>query len=107
MAMGGPWRMVLRLSVVVLVVYGGLLGLTYLGFTTVPTGFIPAQDKGYLIVDVQLPYGASLERTDAVVLQASTASFRTSWRGACGGVCRFLGGDTGQQLQCRSDLCHA
>jgi NodT family efflux transporter outer membrane factor (OMF) lipoprotein len=37
----------------------------------VPTGFIPAQDKGYLIVDVQLPAGASLERTDAVVRRAS------------------------------------
>jgi multidrug efflux pump len=63
--------MVLRLSVVVLVVYGGLIGLTYVGFRTVPTGFIPAQDKGYLIVDVQLPPGASLERTDAVVRRAS------------------------------------
>src|ERR687888_1254450 len=63
--------MVLRLSVVVLVIYGGLLSLTYLGFMTVPTGFIPAQDIGYLIVDTQLPYGASLERTDAVVLRAS------------------------------------
>jgi multidrug efflux pump len=63
--------LVLRLSVVVLVLYGGLIGLTYLGFTTVPTGFIPAQDKGYLIVDVLLPYGASLERTDAVIRQAS------------------------------------
>ncbi|HXH09465.1 MAG TPA: efflux RND transporter permease subunit [Alphaproteobacteria bacterium] len=63
--------MALRLSVVVLVLYGGLISLTYVGFTTVPRGFIPAQDKGYLIVDVQLPAGASLERTDAVVRQAS------------------------------------
>jgi multidrug efflux pump len=63
--------MVLRLSVVVLVIYGGLIGLTYLGFRSVPTGFIPAQDKGYLIVDVQLPSGASLERTDAVVRRAT------------------------------------
>ena len=70
-AYGRTVALVLRLSVVVLIVYGGLLGLTYLGFTTVPTGFIPAQDSGYLIVDVQLPYGASLERTDAMVLRAS------------------------------------
>ncbi len=70
-AYGRTVALVLRLSVVVLVIYGGLIALTYLGFTTVPTGFIPAQDKGYLIVDVQLPYGASLERTDAVLLQAS------------------------------------
>ena len=58
-AYGRTVALVLRLSVVVLVIYGGLIGLTYLGFTTVPVGFIPAQDKGYLIVDIQLPYGAS------------------------------------------------
>jgi multidrug efflux pump len=62
---------VLRFSVVALVVYVGLLGLTSRGFTTVPTGFIPAQDKGYLIVNVQLPDAASLERTDAVIRRVS------------------------------------
>ena len=50
-----------------LLVYGGLIGLTVLGFQAVPTGFIPEQDKGYLVVNAQLPDGASLERTDAVV----------------------------------------
>ena len=59
----------LRLSVVVLLLYGGLLGLTYYGFTKVPGGFIPNQDKGYLIVNVQLPDSASLERTTAVMDQ--------------------------------------
>ena len=48
-----------------------LLGLTGVGFHVIPTGFIPAQDKGYLIVAIQLPDGASLERTDAVVRRAS------------------------------------
>src|SRR6266571_3238322 len=62
---------VLRVSVLALVVYVGLLGLTYWQFTTVPTGFIPPQDKGYLIVNVQLPDGASLERTDTVIQQAT------------------------------------
>ena len=52
-----------------LVVYGGLLFLTYKGFTTVPTGFIPTQDKGYLVVNVQLPDAASLERTAAVMAE--------------------------------------
>jgi multidrug efflux pump len=61
--------MLLRVSVVVLAVYGGLLYLTYLGFTKVPTGFIPSQDKGYLLVDVRLPDSASLERTQAVMAQ--------------------------------------
>jgi len=57
----------LRLSAIVLLVYGGLIGLTYLGFKTVPSGFIPEQDKGYLIVNAQLPDGASLERTEEVM----------------------------------------
>ena len=59
----------LRLSVIVLAVYGGLLYLTYFGFTHVPTGFIPPQDKGYLLVDVRLPDSASLERTQEVMKQ--------------------------------------
>ncbi len=57
----------LRVSVVVVLIYGGLLGLTYWGFTRTPTGFIPAQDKGYLLVNVQLPDAASVLRTEAVV----------------------------------------
>jgi hydrophobe/amphiphile efflux-1 (HAE1) family protein len=57
----------LRLSVIVLLIYGGLIALTLLGFRAVPTGFIPQQDKGYLVVNAQLPDGSSLERTDAVV----------------------------------------
>ena len=59
--------MALRTSVVVLVLYGGLLGLTYLGFTRAPAGFIPMQDKGYLLVNVQLPDAASVERTQRVM----------------------------------------
>jgi multidrug efflux pump subunit AcrB len=57
----------LRVSALVLLVYGGLLGLTYWGFTHTPTGFIPQQDKGYLLVNVQLPDAAALTRTAAVV----------------------------------------
>src|SRR6185437_6443694 len=45
----------LRVSLLVIVVYGGLLVLTWWGFTQTPTGFIPQQDKGYLLVNVQLP----------------------------------------------------
>ena len=63
----------LRFSSIMLLVYGGLIGLTYLGFIRVPSGFIPPQDKGYLIVSVQMPDGTSLERTDTVI-QRATAS---------------------------------
>ncbi len=53
----------LRLSAIVLVVYVGLLGLTGFGMARIPSGFIPIQDKGYLIANVQLPDSASLQRT--------------------------------------------
>jgi multidrug efflux pump len=53
----------LRLSAIVLLIYVGVIGLTGFGFTRVPTGFIPSQDKGYLLVNIQLPDAASLERT--------------------------------------------
>jgi multidrug efflux pump len=55
--------LLLRGSLVALLVYAGLLYLTYLEFTRVPTGFVPEQDKGYLLVNVQLPDSASAERT--------------------------------------------
>src|SRR5947208_717367 len=57
----------LRTSLLVLIVYGGLLYLTYYSFTIAPTGFIPMQDKGYMLVNVQLPDSASLERTQEVL----------------------------------------
>ena len=57
----------LRLSAIVLLVYVGLIGLTGFGFTRVPAGFIPTQDKGRLVVNVQLPDSASLERTIEVM----------------------------------------
>jgi hydrophobe/amphiphile efflux-1 (HAE1) family protein len=53
----------LRGSLLVLAVYGGLLWLTYAEFSRVPTGFVPQQDKGYLLVNVQLPDSASVPRT--------------------------------------------
>jgi multidrug efflux pump subunit AcrB len=59
----------LRLSVLVLVAYGGLLVLTYTEFVRTPTGFIPQQDKGYLILNVQLPDSSSVERTEAVMAE--------------------------------------
>jgi len=57
----------LRGAAIGLVVYVGLLFLTYKGFTIVPTGFVPAQDKGYLLVAVQLPDSRSLELTQNVM----------------------------------------
>jgi gold/copper resistance efflux pump len=49
------------------VLYGGLLLLTWGGFARVPAGFVPPQDKYYLVGIAQLPNGASLDRTETVV----------------------------------------
>ena len=59
--------MVLRISFLVLVGYVGLLALTGWQLITAPTGFLPEQDKGYLILNVQLPDAASVERTERVM----------------------------------------
>jgi hydrophobe/amphiphile efflux-1 (HAE1) family protein len=67
----------LRLAVIVLLVYVGLIALTGYGFTRVPTGFIPAQDKGRLIVNVQLPDSASLERTTEVMAKVEKIAHET------------------------------
>jgi multidrug efflux pump len=61
----------LRMSVIVLLLYVGLLFLTGLEFDKVPGGFIPPQDQGYLIAFAQLPDGASLQRSDGVRNQMS------------------------------------
>ncbi|MCK9394435.1 MAG: multidrug efflux RND transporter permease subunit [Methylobacter sp.] len=61
----------IRMTAVVLVVYAGLNGLNLLAFEKVPTGFIPQQDQGYLVLYAQLPDAASLARTQEVVQQAT------------------------------------
>jgi multidrug efflux pump len=61
----------LRVSAIALLVYGCLMGLTFMGFRAVPVGFIPEQDKGYLVLNAQLPDGAALDRTDKVVREMS------------------------------------
>jgi multidrug efflux pump len=66
-AYGATTRGLLRISLILLALYGGLLWLTGKGFSELPKGFIPDQDKGYLVVNVQLPEGASLARTEALV----------------------------------------
>jgi len=59
----------LRGSVLVLLLYGGLLVLTGWVFHVAPTGFVPAQDQGRIICNIQLPDSASLERSkDAMAL---------------------------------------
>ena len=58
---------VLRAGTVALFVYGGLIALTYAGFARTPAGFVPQQDKQYLVAFAQLPDAATLDRTEAVI----------------------------------------
>jgi multidrug efflux pump subunit AcrB len=67
----------LRLSAIVMATYGGLLGLTWWQFQRAPTGFIPQQDKGYLLLNVQLPDSASVERTERAMARIGALASKT------------------------------
>src|SRR5439155_17520917 len=61
----------LRVPLLVLAGYLAIIGAGVAGFQTMPTGFIPQQDKGYLVCSIQLPDSASAERTQAVISEIS------------------------------------
>ncbi len=61
----------IRKSAPALAVYAGLIALTAYSFNKVPTGFVPTQDKQYLVAFAQLPDGATLDRTEDVMLRMS------------------------------------
>ena len=65
-----------RSSGIAVVVYAGLIVLTVLGFSRVPTGFVPTQDKGYLVSFAQLPNGATLDRTEDVIRKMSDMALK-------------------------------
>ncbi len=67
----------LRIAVFALIVYGGLLALTGWSFVAMPRGFVPNQDMGYLLVNIQLPDSASSERTLNVVEQTEKIILKT------------------------------
>uniref|UniRef100_UPI0023F7874C efflux RND transporter permease subunit n=1 Tax=Neptunomonas phycophila TaxID=1572645 RepID=UPI0023F7874C len=64
-------KKVIRFGAVVALLYIGLVSLTGYQFNTTPTGYVPGQDKQYLIAFAQLPDAASLDRTDAVIKEMS------------------------------------
>jgi hydrophobe/amphiphile efflux-1 (HAE1) family protein len=61
----------IKISLLLILVYCGLLFATYMRLVSTPTGLIPPLDRAYLIVALQLPPGSTLSRTDAVVRKAS------------------------------------
>ncbi len=58
------------------IIYVLLLGATYVGFQLVPPGFVPLQDKQYLISFAQLPDGATLTRTEKVIREMSEIAMK-------------------------------
>jgi hydrophobe/amphiphile efflux-1 (HAE1) family protein/NodT family efflux transporter outer membrane factor (OMF) lipoprotein len=68
---GAGVKTVLRKATVALIIYGGLVLLTGWSFKKVPTGFVPTQDKQYLIAFAQLPEASSLNRTEAIIREMS------------------------------------
>jgi multidrug efflux pump len=59
-----------------LALYAGLIALTWFGFAHVPTGFVPTQDKQYLVAFAQLPDAASLDRTGDVIKRMSAIALK-------------------------------
>lgn len=64
-------KKLIRMSGIVVIIYVGLLGLTFQQFNATPKGYIPTQDKQYLVSFAQLPDAASLDRTEAVMREMS------------------------------------
>jgi hydrophobe/amphiphile efflux-1 (HAE1) family protein len=67
----------IRRSGIALIIYAGLICLAWIGFNAVPGGFIPSQDKQYLIAVAQLPPAATIDRTEAVVRRMSEIGLKT------------------------------
>lgn len=69
----GVTRLAIRRSVLALLLFGGLVVFSVLGLGSLPTGFVPQEDEGYCIVNVQLPDGSSLQRTREVLNEVNAA----------------------------------
>ncbi|TWI52755.1 multidrug efflux pump [Pseudomonas duriflava] len=67
---------VLRRGSIALVVYAGLLALTVFGMANTPTGFVPQQDKQYLVAFAQLPDAATLDRSENVIKRMSELALK-------------------------------
>ncbi|NNA56059.1 efflux RND transporter permease subunit [Pseudomonas koreensis] len=72
----GTVRRVIRSSGIALLLYAGLMVLTFFGFANTPTGFVPGQDKQYLVAFAQLPDAASLDRTEDVIKRMSDLALK-------------------------------
>ena len=105
--MSGWWEACCAISLIVLLVYAGLLALTYWQFNHAPTGFIPQQDKGYLVLNVQLPDSASVERTQRIMAQDRGPGPRYAGRRRYGGHFRPVADRRRQRAEPGLDVRHA
>lgn len=67
---------ILNRKSITLFAYVLLLGITYIGFNKVPPGFVPSQDKQYLVSFAQLPDGSNLDRTENVIKEMSAIALK-------------------------------
>ena len=88
-----------RRLVVAAVALAGVFALAGFLFVTIPAGFIPSEDQGYFFVNVNLPNGASLERTETVLNHIRTLMSQDSGRGQRDRTGRLQPGDRNQRLQ--------
>jgi HAE1 family hydrophobic/amphiphilic exporter-1 len=70
-------RLMVQRSGLMVVIALALAGLAGWGLTKIPTGFIPTEDQGYVLIAVQLPDGASLDRTERVMDEITRISRAT------------------------------
>ncbi|SHF95298.1 hydrophobic/amphiphilic exporter-1, HAE1 family [Kaistia soli DSM 19436] len=73
----GLIRHMVKVSYLMLLVAVILVGVAFWGLSRIPTAFLPNEDQGYVVISVQLPEGASLQRTDRVVQEATDIALKT------------------------------
>jgi len=77
--------LLVRRVAAVLLVFVGIVTLTFFGFVSLPTGFVPLEDDGLIVVNIQMPDGASLERTQATMARVMEIGGQTEGvKAACG-----------------------
>ena len=84
-------RRLVRMTLVMMLIYAGLIVLTWKTFDSTPTGFIPQQDQGYIITVYRLPPGSSVMRTDKVVRRAASILLDMPDIAHCAGFAGFDG----------------
>ncbi len=92
----GAIARILRRAARYLVIYAAIIGVVVLVYTRLPTSFLPAEDQGTMLVNIQLPAGATQERTQAVVEQVESYMLKQPEVESIVGILGFSFGGRGQ-----------